>query len=246
MRGAARQFSLLHPPRPRAPTPGTLLPLTGLPQRQRTLWNSSILQAGAMGWTLASTMRNELSLSRQGIQASMALPSLPTLLPRPHEGCASSSWPWWRGLPGPLRRHPHPQATWLAQLGKVWVVRASSRAPSFNDAETTQRVWPCGQGHTHGASAAALSSAEPRKEHCGPGIPGPQNDLFLLLHEGRTSWGMPPTSDTFPTSLCWSPPPCLCLFPGVCPPLNTGPSSPLGNHSSSHMRSGWGPDPVIH
>lgn len=78
MRGAARQLSLLHPRRPRAPTPGTLLPLTGLPQRQRALWNSSILQAGAMGWTLAAAMRNTLNLSRQGIQASTALPSLPT------------------------------------------------------------------------------------------------------------------------------------------------------------------------
>lgn len=147
MRGAARQLSLLHPRRPRAPTPGTLLPLTGLPQRQRALWNSSILQAGAMGWTLAAAMRNELNLSRQGIQASTALPSLPTPALPPREGRASSSWPWWRGLPGPLRHHPHPQATWLAQLGKVWVVRAS-RAPSLNDAETTQSAWPRGQGHT--------------------------------------------------------------------------------------------------
>ena len=150
--GPQGQLSLLHPPVPRSPPPATLLLLTSLPQRQRAFWNSSVLRAGPMGWTLAAAVRNELSLSRQGIQASTALlprllaPALPPprlrLLQLAVAGRAA------RPLETSSASHIPRQPGWHQGSESLRVVRASPRASPFNDAETTQREWLLGQGHT--------------------------------------------------------------------------------------------------
>uniref|UniRef100_M3YMZ1 Uncharacterized protein n=1 Tax=Mustela putorius furo TaxID=9669 RepID=M3YMZ1_MUSPF len=94
-------------------------------------------------------------------------PSQPahSCLPCPREGCASSSsGQWLGGLPGPRKHHPHPSANLAgpardggadqsqlqsptSQSGNGPQRFCTGPTPSFNDAETTLRGWPLGQGH---------------------------------------------------------------------------------------------------
>lgn len=112
------------PSRPRLPTRGALLlPHCSAAEAVNSLEYSPILTGSSTGRTLAAAVRNELSTSGQGTQASAALPSLPTpalscpLLPCPCEGSPSSSRQWQGGLPDALKHHPHPSAN---LTGPAW------------------------------------------------------------------------------------------------------------------------------
>lgn len=141
VRGAEGQLSHLHSPRPsHPPPPGQRLSSASPQWRQPVLWNSSILQAGLTGWTLASAMRNELSSSRQEIQASMVLPRLPAPAQPP-----GRLWLLQLAVVGRAARPPEIPA----QLRRVGVARASFRAP-------TQRGWPLGQGHRRSSGCSAF------------------------------------------------------------------------------------------
>lgn len=77
----------------------------------------SLHPKGPTGWTLPAA-GDEFSLPR----ALRPLPACPAALPSlpcPREGWASSGRQRWGGLLGPLKHHPQPLPTWLAQVGKV-------------------------------------------------------------------------------------------------------------------------------
>lgn len=113
-------------------------------------------------------------LARTGDPGRCGPPSLPC----PCEGCASSSWQWRSGLLGPLKYiHTCCRPGW--QVGKEWWsdpgvlgVRAG------RDIATTGHSGHLTRSHGKLGLTEPLS-AEPRREHCGPGISEPQTRIFF-------------------------------------------------------------------
>lgn len=122
--GAQHLSSLLLPQGQGFPVLGLLLPRCPAVEAENSL---EFLHP--TGWTLAAVVRLELRTHGQGIQASMALPSLPTpacpahgkAVPPPPVGSG------WEGCQAHGNTIHTPQPIWLTQPGIVGLIRASSR-----------------------------------------------------------------------------------------------------------------------